>query len=106
MSAGGPVVTAARASRRRWNRCVATREAILTAARDAFAEMGWQQSSVTDIVARSGVSVGSIYHHFGGKPELFVVLWEEYDRRTSGAARHAVATVRADGERDRRHPPT
>jgi AcrR family transcriptional regulator len=31
---------------------------------------------MADIVYRSGASIGSIYHHFGGKKELFLAIFE------------------------------
>jgi AcrR family transcriptional regulator len=31
---------------------------------------------MADVVARSGASIGSIYHHFGGKRELFLAIYE------------------------------
>ena len=38
--------------------------------------------------ARAGLSVGSIYHHFGGKNELYLALWRRYNlAREEAAAR-------------------
>ena len=31
---------------------------------------------MADIVDRSGASIGSIYHHFGGKKELFLAIYD------------------------------
>ncbi|MFG3440898.1 TetR/AcrR family transcriptional regulator [Nonomuraea sp. NPDC047897] len=78
---------------RRWGRSTSTREALLRAARDVFPARGYGEATVADIVQASGISVGSIYHHFGGKPGLFLALWEQFVRaqqeRTSRAARAA-----------------
>jgi AcrR family transcriptional regulator len=85
---------------RQWAKSVQTRRALLDAARDVFLEMGFAGASVTGIVERSGVSVGSIYHHFGGKAELFVALWETFEGANKAAARDAVAAARDAGESD------
>ena len=54
-----------------------TRRRVLDAALLEFASNGYENTSIANIVQRSGVSVGSIYHHFGGKSEVFLALWEE-----------------------------
>jgi AcrR family transcriptional regulator len=53
------------------------REVILTAALAAFNEQGVAGTSIEEIRRRSGASVGSIYHHFGGKDELAGALYLE-----------------------------
>jgi AcrR family transcriptional regulator len=48
---------------------------------------------MADIVRRSGASIGSIYHHFGGKKELFLAIYDgltdEIDRRIEADAAQA-----------------
>ena len=52
---------------------------------------GYAEAGVTDIVALAGASVGSMYHHFPGKADLYLALFEElhdeHDRRTRKAVR-------------------
>ncbi|MFA9461790.1 TetR/AcrR family transcriptional regulator [Thiohalorhabdus sp. Cl-TMA] len=48
----------------------ATRQRILEAARHLFTERGYFNTSLQDIRRESGLSIGSIYHHFSGKEEL------------------------------------
>jgi AcrR family transcriptional regulator len=36
-----------------------------------FRERGYSHATMADIVDATGMSIGSIYHHFGGKDELF-----------------------------------
>ena len=71
------------------DRGAATRSALLAAAREVFTSVGYAQAGVTDIVARAGASVGSLYHHFTGKADLYVTLFEEFHqsqaRRTYSA---------------------
>jgi AcrR family transcriptional regulator len=60
------------------DRGAATRAALLAAAREVFISVGYAQAGVTEIVARAGASVGSLYHHFTGKADLYVALFEEF----------------------------
>jgi AcrR family transcriptional regulator len=84
-----------------WSRTAATRRTYLEAAREVFGEKGFADASVADVVQRSGLSVGSLYHHFGGKTELFLALWEQHVGEHDERATNAVAKARADGEDDR-----
>ena len=51
---------------------------------------------MADIVAASGASIGSIYHHFGGKKELFLAIFErianDIEGRMEAAAPQAVGS--------------
>lgn len=49
-----------------------SRNLILQAAFDAFAEKGYDGASMDDIVQRSGLSKGTLYWHFTNKHDLFV----------------------------------
>src|SRR5262245_2698703 len=53
------------------------RRQILDAALRGFEENGVLGTTVEDVVRLSGASVGSIYHHFGGKEELAGALYVE-----------------------------
>ncbi|PPK98705.1 AcrR family transcriptional regulator [Kineococcus xinjiangensis] len=49
-----------------------TREQILTAAREAFAEGGYDATSMRRIAATAGVDPALLHHHFGSKERLFL----------------------------------
>ena len=83
-----------------WGSTPKTRRALLEAAREVFTEQGFSQASIADVVERAGSSVGSLYHHFGGKSELFVALWYEHQRSLEEAASKAVARLRKAGVTD------
>jgi AcrR family transcriptional regulator len=83
-----------------WGRTAQTRRALLDAAREVFAGQGFSEASIADVVERAGSSVGSLYHHFGGKSELFLALWEEHQAALEEAASKAVAAARHDGLAD------
>jgi AcrR family transcriptional regulator len=57
------------------------RAVILRAALGCFIERGYTASTMEDIRRASGVSIGSIYHHFGSKEELAVALHRAYLER-------------------------
>ena len=82
----------------KWSRTGETRRVLLDAAREVFAERGFAESSVADVVERAGSSVGSLYHHFGGKSELFLALWEDWQGSQEKRAAEAVAAARRTGE--------
>ena len=48
-----------------------TREAILAAAREAFAERGFDRASIRAIAANAGVDPALVHHYFGTKEQLF-----------------------------------
>jgi AcrR family transcriptional regulator len=83
-----------------WGSTPKTRRALLEAARQVFTEQGYAQTSIADVVERAGSSVGSLYHHFGGKSELFLALWHGHQRTHEEAASKAVARLRNAGETD------
>jgi len=75
---------------RRWARTDATQQRILDAATEVFSKRGFSATTMADIVDLSGASIGSIYHHFGGKKELFLAIYErlsaDVERRIADAA--------------------
>jgi AcrR family transcriptional regulator len=82
------------------DRGAATRGALLAAAREVFSVSGFAQAAVTDIVAKAGASVGSLYHHFSGKADLYLTLFEEFQTRQQERTREAVHVARDQGEAD------
>jgi len=50
----------------------------LEAALRLFSSQGFRATSMREIAAESGVSVGSLYHHFSNKEEIFQLLIEQY----------------------------
>jgi AcrR family transcriptional regulator len=49
-----------------------TREAILAAAREAFADRGFDGASIRAIAATAGVDPALVHHYFGAKEQLFL----------------------------------
>src|SRR5205809_8042109 len=55
----------------------ARREAILAETLRLFTKKGYSDTSIDDLRIASGASVGSIYHHFGGKAGVAAALHAE-----------------------------
>jgi AcrR family transcriptional regulator len=58
-----------------------TRERLLRAAADEFAERGYDGTRVADIAAAAGVSNGALYAHFDSKAELLLAALRAHGRR-------------------------
>jgi AcrR family transcriptional regulator len=50
----------------------ATREALVAAAAEVFAEKGYEKAGVAEIARRAGLTTGAIYSNFTGKGELLL----------------------------------
>jgi len=96
----GASVSATTVGGRGAGRAQATRASLLAAAREVFAEAGFAEANIADVVSRAGASVGSLYHHFGGKADLYLALFEDYQTRQEERAAAAVRGARGNGERD------
>ena len=58
-----------------------TRDRLLRAAADVFAERGYDGTRVADIAAAAGVSNGALYSHFASKADLLVDALRTHGRR-------------------------
>ena len=68
-----------------------TRQALLDAALEEFSRQGYQAARLQDIAKAAGVTRGAIYHHFGGKAELYNTLMEEASTQESGVVEAAIS---------------
>jgi AcrR family transcriptional regulator len=58
-----------------------TRRDLVDAGRELFVEKGYFDTSIGDLVAKSGVGTrGAFYHHFKDKAELFRAVFEEVEQ--------------------------
>ena len=67
------------------------REQILSSALRVFATRGFAATKISDIVAKSGISHGLVYHYFTSKEEIFYTLLE----RAIQTSVHSVQMVAA-----------
>jgi AcrR family transcriptional regulator len=61
----------------------ATRQLLVSVARELFTEQGYAATSVEDIIQRAGVARGALYHHFAGKDALFRAVYEAVQAETA-----------------------
>ncbi|GAA5049299.1 TetR/AcrR family transcriptional regulator [Nocardia callitridis] len=69
-----------------------TRDRILRAAIDLFAEQGFHGTGVAEIGARADVQRGALYYHIGSKEELLWLILRDYTALMLTAAEHIVET--------------
>ncbi len=69
-----------------------TRQALLDAALTVFSKQGYQDTRLQDIAEAAGVTRGAIYHHFGGKNQLFITLIKEASEQIDAVIGDAIAT--------------
>jgi AcrR family transcriptional regulator len=70
-------------------RSEATTTSLVAAARELFADDGYAATSLDAVVAKAGVTKGALYHHFGGKRELFEAVFVAEQVRLSAAVMDA-----------------
>jgi AcrR family transcriptional regulator len=63
--------------RRVTRRRAATRQRLLEAAREVFAEEGFGRASVEDVCGRAGYTRGAFYSNFASLEELFLAMWAQ-----------------------------
>lgn len=59
-------------------RSAKSEQKLLNAAEALFAEKGFEGTKISDIIKRSGCSIGSFYHRFGDKDGLAKVMVDRY----------------------------
>lgn len=59
-----------------------TREAILDAALEVFAESGYRSGSIREVAQRVGMSEPGLLHHFPSKPELLAAVLDRRDQKS------------------------
>jgi AcrR family transcriptional regulator len=70
----------------------ANRAALLAAAREVFAEHGYEGAGVRDVVRRTNLAPGTFYNYFDGKDAIFRAVLEQ----AGGEARRQVREARLD----------
>ena len=70
---------------------------LIEAAMRRFESEGRDAVNVMDVARDAGVTTGSLYHHFGSKEGLYVVIREEMERRMTERMEGAAAAVGSTG---------
>src|SRR5438093_5253392 len=75
----------------------ATREALVRVARELFASRGWADTSIEDIVQRTNMTKGALYHHFKDKKDLFQEVFVQLECELAERLNAASGAADADG---------
>jgi AcrR family transcriptional regulator len=78
--------------RRVTKRRAETRQRLLDAAMEVFADEGFGRASVEGVCARAGYTRGAFYSNFVSLDEMFLAMWEQ---RTEGLLRSAAEAIEA-----------
>ena len=71
----------------------ATRERLLEAAEEVFADKGFYEGAVDEVARRSNTSKGGVYFHFLSKEQLFNAVMDGLGDRLLQRVEHALAGV-------------
>jgi len=77
-------------------RAIATRLAIVTVARELFAEAGYHATGTNEIAAQAKLTRGALYHHFADKDDLFAAVFRVVSAELNARSRSAVAPLSGD----------
>lgn len=83
----------------RADRKAQTRDDLVRAAADVFAESGFHSARLDDVAERAGYSTGAVYSNFRGKEDLFLAVLE---RQVAVHVRDLRAAVEPETDPDRR----
>jgi len=81
LAAGNDGVKRRKTRRTQRERSAATIDELLRVSRQLFAERGYNDASLDDVVDAAGVTKGAVYHHFKGKQDLFRAVYEQEQKR-------------------------
>lgn len=94
----GPTATSGRALSGRGAR---TRQRLLEASEEVFAQLGYHDASIVKITETAGVAQGTFYVYFESKQEIFDELVEDLNRRVRVAMTEAATRGRTRVEAER-----
>ncbi|HZA11846.1 helix-turn-helix domain-containing protein [Mycobacterium sp.] len=69
----------------------ATRAFLLQAAAEVFAERGYADTTMSELIARSGLTKGAFYFHFSSKEQLALAVIDEKQRQWVDAVQAVVS---------------
>jgi AcrR family transcriptional regulator len=78
-------------------RSAQTRARLIDAARELFAERGYAEVPIEDVVRRAGVTRGALYHQFpGGKVDLFAAVFDAVEEELMAGIAETLAEAGAN----------
>lgn len=86
----------ARVPRGRQQRSAATEDSLIAAARKLFATSGYYATGTHELVTAINASRGALYHHFGGKEQLFEAVLRQITAELSETASEVAKNASGD----------
>jgi len=83
-----------------------TRQRLLEAAAEVFADGGYRRATIAKICRLAGANIAAVNYHFGGKQELYAAVFEYAQRRASTEDTAAVDEAAPPEDRLRAHVAT
>ncbi|MBI3782016.1 MAG: TetR/AcrR family transcriptional regulator [Deltaproteobacteria bacterium] len=80
-SEGGVPGKPAEPLRKRERNALRNRNAILSAAREVFSELGYGAATIRDIIRRTQLAAGTFYNYFPDKESVLQAIMEEFTQR-------------------------
>ncbi len=77
-------------TRKPQERTIVTRDRLLTAAGQVFAQRGYEKAQLEEVAEASGFSKGALYAHFKSKEDLFLALAKRKAADYQSRLRHAL----------------
>lgn len=78
-----------------------TKEKIMQAAWELFYEQGYEETTISQIIEKSGTSRSAFYHHFHGKEELlfsvaytYDIIYEDWQKQNLDSSLHSVEKLK------------
>jgi AcrR family transcriptional regulator len=78
---------------RQEQRTQATKAKLLAIARKLFVAQGFNHVPAEELVRQAGLTRGALYHHFGGKEQLFIALYEQLQKEIAERIQVAAETA-------------
>jgi len=77
-------------------RSIETRNRIINAAKDLFAEKGFEDTNTNLIASYAGLSIGGLYAHFANKWEIFYAILEDFSLEVFEYLKKSIASITED----------
>lgn len=71
----------------------ATRASLVSVGRELFASRGWADTSIEEVVQRTGMTKGALYHHFKDKRDLFQEVFVQVERELTDRVNAAASDL-------------